>query len=74
MDDILKVVKKEGYSDLNDYLLDVAYEYLKTVKIELNGRRLNNSGDEKVVLKIAKKLYAHEILREVTEKIKKETL
>lgn len=74
LDDILKVMKKEEYKDLNGYLLDIANEYIKTVKIELNGRRLNNSGEEKVVLKTAKKLYAHEIVKDLLEMIKKETL
>lgn len=74
LDDVLEVAKKNGFNTLNDYLLDIANEYLKTVDIELNGKRLNNNGDELVVLKSAKKLYAHQILRELTEKIKKETL
>lgn len=74
MDDILKVVEKDGYKDLNGYLTDIANEYLKTVEIDLNGRRLNNSGEEKVVLKTAKKLYAHWIVQELLDKIKKETV
>ena len=74
MDDILKVVEKDGYKDLNGYLTDIANEYLKTVEIVLNGRRLNNSGEEKVVLKTAKKLYAHWIVQELLDNIKKETV
>lgn len=73
-DDILKVVEKEG-TTLVDYLTGIADEYLKTASIELNGQKLKkDNGDEKIVLKQAKKLFAHQIAKEILDDIKKETL
>lgn len=73
-DDILKLVKKEG-TTLIGYLTGIADEYLETVTIELNGQKLKKeNGDEKIVLKQAKKLFAHQIAKEILEDIKKETL
>ena len=71
LDDILKVAKKEGYQDLKGYLLGVVDGYLKTTTIELNGKSLKERGDEKPVLKVAKKLYAHEITKELFDRIQK---
>lgn len=73
LDDIEKVLKKED-TNLIDYLTGIADEYLATATIELNGNALKNNGDEKIVLKQAKKLFAHEIAKELLEVIKKETL
>lgn len=74
LDDIEKVVKKEGTS-LIGYLTGIADEYLKTATIELNGKKLKKeNGDEKIVLKQAKKLFAHQIAKEILDSIKKETL
>ena len=70
LDDIQVVVDKEG-TTLVDYLVSIAEEYLKTATIELNDRRLKKNGDEKIVLKQAKKLFAHEIAKELLENIKK---
>ena len=73
-EDIMKVVDKNG-SKLIDYLTGIAEEYLKNATIELNGQKLKKeNGDEKIVLKQAKNLYAHEIAKELLEVIKKETL
>ena len=73
-DDILTVVEKEGTS-LIGYLTGIADEYLKTASIELNGQKLKKeNGDEKIVLKQAKKLFAHQIAKEILDDIKKETL
>ena len=73
-DDILKLVKKEG-TTLIGYLTGIADEYLETATIELNGQKLKKeNGDEKIVLKQAKKLFAHQIAKEILEDIKKETL
>lgn len=73
-DNILKLVKKEG-TTLIGYLTGIADEYLETATIELNGQKLKKeNGDEKIVLKQAKKLFAHQIAKEILEDIKKETL
>ena len=73
-DDILKVVEKKG-TGLISYLTGIAEEYLETATIELNGQKLKkNNGDEKIVLKQAKKLFAYQIAKEILDSIKKETL
>lgn len=73
LDDILKVAKKEGFQDIRGYLSSIVEGYLKTTTIELNGKSLKERGDEKPLLKVAKKLYAHEITQKIMETIKKET-
>lgn len=73
-DDILKVVEKEG-TGLVSYLTGIADEYLETATIELNGQKLKKENrDEKIVLKQAKKLFTHQIAKEILDVIKKETL
>lgn len=72
-DDVLKVVKKEE-TTFSNYLTGLAEEYLESVKIELNGKELKNDGNDKLIFNQAKHLFAHEIAKELTEKIKKETL
>lgn len=72
-DDIIKVVKEEE-TTLVDYLTGLAGEYMESVKIELNGKELKKNEDEKHIFRHAKKLFAHEIAKELLEKIKKETL
>jgi hypothetical protein len=69
--DIVEVVDEEE-TTLVDYLTGIAEEYLENAKIELNGKELKNNGDEKHILKQAKKLFAHEIAKELIEEIKKE--
>ena len=74
LDDVLKVVKEEEFPNLRSYLTSLVERYLLDATIELNGKKLKDKGEEKHVLKQAKKLYAHEIVQKLTEKIKKETL
>ena len=69
--DIAEAVDEEE-TTLVDYLTGIAEEYLENTKIELNGKELKNNGDEKHILKQAKKLFAHEIAKELIEEIKKE--
>lgn len=70
--DILTVVEDEE-TTLNAYLTGIAEDYLENSEIELNGNRLENKGDQKLILKQAKKLFAHEIAKELTDRIQKET-
>lgn len=70
--DILMVVEDEE-TTLNAYLTSIADEYLENSEIELNGSRLEKKGDQKLILKQAKKLFAHEIAKELTDRIRKET-
>lgn len=72
LDDILKVVEEEE-TTLNAYLTGIAEDYLENSEIELNGNRLEKKGDQKLILKQAKKLFAHEIAKELTDRIRKET-
>lgn len=72
-EDVLKVVKKEE-TTFSGYLTGLAEEYMESVKIELNGKELQNEGNDKLIFNQAKHLFAHEIAKELTEKIKKETL
>lgn len=72
LDDILKVVEDEE-TTLNAYLTGIAEDYLENSEIELNGNRLEKKGDQKLILKQAKKLFAHEIAKELTDRIKKES-
>ena len=73
LDDILKVAKKEGFQDIKGYLMSIVEGYLKTTTIELNGKSLKERGEEKPLLKVANKLFAHEITQKIMETIKKET-
>lgn len=70
--DILTVVEDEE-TTLNAYLTGIAEDYLENSEIELNGNRLEKKGDQKLIIKQAKKLFAHEIAKELTDKIRKET-
>ncbi|MBQ2492323.1 MAG: hypothetical protein II527_03215, partial [Bacteroidales bacterium] len=70
--DIIKVVEDEE-TTLNAYLTGIAEDYLENSEIELNGNRLEKKGDQKLILKQAKKLFAHEIAKELTDRIKKES-
>lgn len=69
LDDILKVVEDEE-TTLNAYLTGIAEDYLETSKIELNGNRLKDKGDQRIILKQAKKLFAHEIAQQLIDRIK----
>ena len=72
LDDILKEAKKEGFQDVKGYLSSIVEGYLKTTTIELNGKSLKERGDEKPLLKVARKLFAHQIAEKVMGKISKE--
>lgn len=73
LDDILKTAKKEGFQDIKGYLSSIVEGYLKTTTIELNEKSLKERGDERPLLKVSKKLFAHEITKKIMETIKKET-
>ena len=72
-DDVLKVVQKKGCA-FNEYLTGLAEEYLATANIELKDVRLKHSRQEKFILEEAKDFFCHQIAKEITELIKKETL
>jgi len=74
LDDILSFLKKEEFSTLGDYVSSVVAEYLNDAKIELDGVILKNTGDDKNVLKQAKKLFANTIIEKVMDRITKENL
>ena len=69
LDDIIKVVDDEE-TTLNAYLTSIADEYLENSKIELNGKTLENKGDQGIILKQAKKLFSHEIAQQLLDRIK----
>jgi hypothetical protein len=73
LDDILKTAKKEGFQDVKGYLSSIVEGYLKTTTIELNEKSLKERGDERPLLKVSKKLFAHEITKKIMGIIKKET-
>ena len=70
LDDILKIVEDEEYKDLKDYVRSIAEEYMMNFKVEINGLKVV----DKNVLKVARKLFALQITREVLDKITKENL
>lgn len=70
LDDILEVVQEEEYKDLEEYVSTVAQEHMQDFKIKLNGADMV----DKNVLKEARKLFAHQIAKDVLEMISKENL
>lgn len=68
LDDILKVVQEEEYKDLDDYITSIADEHMEDFKIALNGKELV----DKNVLKVARKMFAYQVVRDVLDKISKE--
>jgi hypothetical protein len=72
LDDIEKAANKEN-TTLVDYLVGIAEEYLENATIELNGNKLKQNGDEKIVFEQAKKLFAHELAKELIDLINKTT-
>ena len=70
LDDILKVVQEEEYKDIDDYITSIAEAHMSDFKIELNGIKVV----DKNVLKVARKLFAYQIAKDVLEKISKENL
>lgn len=70
LDDIHNVVQEEEYEDITEYVTSIAEEHMSDFKIELNGVRVI----DKNVLKEARKLFAHQIAKDVLEMISKENL
>lgn len=70
LDDILKVVQEEEYENITAYITGIAEEHMEDFKIKLNGADMV----DKNVLKEARKLFAHQIAKDVLEKISKENL
>ena len=68
LDDILNVVQEEEYKDLDEYVTSIAREYMENIKIALNGKELV----DKNVLKVARKLFSYQVVRDVLDRISKE--
>ena len=73
LEDIQKVLDKQK-TTLKDYLTKIARDYLSGERINLNGEVLSDCEDKKNVLKVARKLFAHQIAKDVLDKISKENL
>ena len=71
LEDIQVILDKEK-TTLKDYIIKLAGEYLSTERIELNGTELKDCEDKKNVLKVARKLFTHEIVKDAMQKINKE--
>ena len=71
LEDIQKVLDKEK-ATLKDYLTKTARDYLSGERINLNGEVLSDCEDKKNVLKVARKLFAHQIAEKAMRKISKE--
>lgn len=68
LDDILKVVQDEEYKDIDEYVTSIAEEHMEDFKIALNGKEVV----DKNVLKVARKLFSYQVVRDVLDKISKE--
>lgn len=68
LDDILKVVQEEEYENITEYITSIAEEHMEDFKIALNGKELV----DKNVLKVARKLFSYQVVRDVLDKISKE--
>lgn len=73
LEDIQKVLDKQK-TTLKDYVTKIARDYLSGERIKLNGEVLSDCEDKKNVLKVARKLFAHQIAKDVLEMISKENL
>ena len=71
LEDIQKVLDKQK-TTLKDYLTKIARDYLSGERIKLNGEILSDCEDKKNVLKVARKLFAHQIAEKAMGKISKE--
>lgn len=71
LEDIQKVLDKQK-TTLKDYLTKIARDYLSGERIKLNGEVLSDCEDKKNVLKVARKLFAHQIAEKAMGKISKE--
>ena len=70
LDDIHNVIQEDEYKSITDYVTSIAEEHMQDYKIKLNGSDMV----DKNVLKEARKLFAHQIAKDVLEKISKENL
>ena len=70
LDDIHNVIQEDVYKSITDYVTSIAEEHMEDFKIALNGKELV----DKNVLKEARKLFAHQIAKDVLEMISKENL
>ena len=70
LDDIHNVILEDGYKSITDYVSSLAEEHMQDFKIKLNGADVV----DKNVLKEARKLFAHQIAKDVLEMISKENL
>lgn len=70
LDDIHNVIQEDEYKSITDYVTSIAEEHMEDFKIALNGKELV----DKNVLKEARKMFAHQIAKDVLEMISKENL
>ena len=70
LDDIHNVIQEDEYKSITEYITGIAEEHMEDFKIALNGKELV----DKNVLKEARKLFAHQIAKDVLEMISKENL
>lgn len=70
LDDIHNVIQEDEYKSITDYVTSIAEEHMEDFKIALNGKELV----DKNVLKEARKLFTHQIAKDVLEMISKENL
>lgn len=70
LDDIHNLIQEDEYKSITDYVTSIAEEHMEDFKIALNGKELV----DKNVLKEARKMFAHQIAKDVLEKISKENL
>ena len=70
LDDIHNVIQEDEYKSITDYVTSIAEEHMEDFKIALNGKEQV----DKNVLKEARKLFAHQIAKDVLEMISKENL
>ena len=70
LDDVLTVIRDNGYDDLEAYISAIVAEYLDNLAIELNSEQVI---DPKVI-EVARKQFAFEITKTVLGKITDETL
>ena len=70
LDDIHNVIQEDEYKSITDYVTSIAEEHMQDFKIKLNGADMV----DKNVLKEARKMFAHQIAKDVLEMISKENL
>ena len=70
LDDIHNVIQEDGYKSITDFVTSIAEEHMQDFKIKLNGADV----EDKNVLKEARKLFVHQIAKDVLEMISKENL